>query len=60
MPTPARNVRVDDELWEAAKAAAAALDTTVSAEINTALHDLVERAGVQLQAARVAGEQPLF
>lgn len=60
MPTPLRNVRVDDELWSAAKAAAAALDTTVTAELVDALRDLVRRAGVQLPAAHVDGEQPLF
>jgi antitoxin component of RelBE/YafQ-DinJ toxin-antitoxin module len=60
MPTPLRNVRISDELWEAAKAAADVLGTTVSAEIAAGLRDLVQRAGVQLPAAHVDGEQPLF
>lgn len=60
MPTPARNVRISDDLWEAMKAAAAALGTTVTAELIAAGEDLVRRAGVQLPAGHVDGEQPLF
>jgi hypothetical protein len=55
----ARNVRVDDALWEAAKAAAASEGTTASAVMVAALVDLVQRAGLD-QVPHVAGEQPLF
>lgn len=60
MASTARNVRVDDELWPAAKAAAAALGTTPSAVMVQALRDLVEKAGGVELVARVDGEQPLF
>lgn len=56
----ARNVRVDDPLWEAAKVAAEAEGTTASAVMVQALRDLVERAGGAELVARVDGEQPLF
>lgn len=39
-----RMVRVEDELWEAAKAAAAANETTVSAVVRAALERYVKRA----------------
>lgn len=60
MASTARNVRVDDELWPAAMAAAAAEGTTVSAVMVQALRDLVERAGGNELVSRVDGEQPLF
>lgn len=59
MASTARNVRVDDDLWAAAKLAAEAEGTTASAVMVDALRALVERAGVD-QVERVAGEQPLF
>lgn len=40
----ARPIRVEDDLWAAAKAAAAELDTTVSAEVRDGLRRLVRRA----------------
>lgn len=40
---PARPIRVEDDLWAAAKAAAAAEGTTVSEVVRQALRELVER-----------------
>jgi predicted transcriptional regulator len=42
--TPIRNVRVPDDLWEAAQEAAEAKGTTVSAVIVAALRRFVARA----------------
>ena len=41
MPTPLRNIRVDDELWEAAKEAAASRGQTLSEVIRAALGQYV-------------------
>ena len=40
--TPLRNVRVDDELWEAAKATAEERDETVSEVVRRSLADYAE------------------
>jgi len=44
-----RMVRVEDELWEAAKAAAASQETTVSEVIREALRRYVRRYGRDAQ-----------
>ncbi len=41
--TPLRNVRVSDELWDAAKVRAAEDGTTVSALVNAFLQEYVDR-----------------
>lgn len=59
MATPARNVRVDDELWEAAKAAVERRGATVSGYLVGKLRELVEadqaeqawRRGLELEEA---------
>jgi hypothetical protein len=43
MPTPLRNIRVADELWQAAKARAEAEGTTVTEVIVAALQRYVRR-----------------
>lgn len=48
---PHRMVRVEDHLWEAAKAAAAANDTTVSAVIRAALDQYVKRSALGTPAS---------
>lgn len=62
MASTARNVRVDDELWELAKLAAGATGTTASAVMVDALRELVDqaRAAGLVDTPRGAGEQPLF
>jgi hypothetical protein len=42
VPTPSRNVRVEDELWEGAILAATEEGTTVAAVIRDALERFVE------------------
>lgn len=42
---PARQVRVEDDLWQAAKSAAEKEGTTVSEVVRDALKRLVKRAG---------------
>lgn len=43
MPTRGRNIRVDDDLWNAAQEAAAYFETDLSAEARRAYERLVKR-----------------
>lgn len=42
--TPMHSIRCPDELWNAGKAAAEELDTTITAELQKSLRNLVKRA----------------
>lgn len=42
--TPMHSIRCPDELWDAGKAAAEQLDTTITAELQKALKNLIKRA----------------